>query len=83
MKLPVSLFLLGILSVVFVGPSKEGLVGIGPGFRAPVGLQLYSFRDQFKTDVPGTLDQVKAFGIKYVETAGTYGVSRRKVSRSA
>ena len=78
MKLPISLFLLGILLVLFVGQSKEGLVGIGPSFKGPVGLQLYSFRDQFKTDVPGTLDQVKAFGIKYVETAGTYGVPAEK-----
>jgi sugar phosphate isomerase/epimerase len=78
MKLLVSLFLLGILTVLFVGQSKEGLVGIGPSFKGPVGLQLYSFRDQFKTDIPGTLDQVKAFGIKYVETAGTYGVPAEK-----
>ena len=39
-----------------------------------VGLQLYSLRNLFKTDVPRTLDQVRAFGIKYVELAGTYGV---------
>jgi sugar phosphate isomerase/epimerase len=78
MKLLVSLFLLGILPVLSVSQSREGLVGIGPSFKGPVGLQLYSFRDQFKTDVPGTLDQVKAFGIKYVETAGTYGVSAQK-----
>src|ERR1041385_1168332 len=39
-----------------------------------VGLQLYSLRNQFKTDVPRTLDQVRSFGIKYVELAGTYGV---------
>lgn len=78
MKLLVSLFLLGILPVLFVSQPKDGLVGIGPSFKGPVGLQLYSFRDQFKTDVPGTLDQVKAFGIKYVETAGTYGVPTEK-----
>ena len=78
MKLLVGLFLLGILPALFVSQSKEGLVGIGPSFEGPVGLQLYSFRDQFKTDIPGTLDQVKAFGIKYVETAGTYGVPAEK-----
>lgn len=78
MKILVSLFLLGILPVLFVSQSKEREVGTGPSFKGPVGLQLYSFRDQFKTDVPGTLDQVKAFGIKYVETAGTYGVPAEK-----
>lgn len=49
-------------------------VGTGPSFKGPVGLQLYSLREQFKKDVPGTLDEVKGFGIKYVELAGTYDV---------
>ena len=48
--------------------------GTGPGFKGPIGLQLYSLRDQFKKDVPGTLDEVKRWGIKYVELAGTYGM---------
>src|SRR6476661_3070190 len=41
---------------------------------ARIGLQLYSLRNQFKADVPRTLDQVRSFGIKYVELAGTYGL---------
>ncbi len=48
--------------------------GIGPSFRGPVGLQLYSLREQFGKDVPGTLDEVKRFGIRYAELAGTYGL---------
>jgi sugar phosphate isomerase/epimerase len=52
--------------------------GTGPSFKGPVGLQLYSLRDQFKTDVPGTLDKVRAMGIKYVELAGTYGLTPEK-----
>jgi len=43
------------------------------GFKGPIGLQLYSLRAQFAKDVPGTLDEVKSFGIKYAELAGTYG----------
>ena len=78
MKLLPLILLLLALPALFVGQSKERLVGTGPGFKGPVGLQLYSLRDQFKKDVPGTLDQVKAFGIKYVETAGTYGVPPEK-----
>ena len=39
------------------------------------GLQLYSLRDQFKSDgVPATLDRAKSFGVVEVETAGTYGL---------
>jgi sugar phosphate isomerase/epimerase len=39
--------------------------------KRSAGLQLYSLRDSFKKDVPGTLDKVKALGITEVEIAGT------------
>lgn len=42
---------------------------------APVGLELYSFRDQFAKDVPGTMAKVKQLGFREVEVAGTYGMS--------
>ena len=48
--------------------------GTGASFKGPIGLQLYSLRSQFGKDVPGTLDQVKNFGIQYAELAGTYKV---------
>src|SRR5580704_8796967 len=41
--------------------------GHAAGFQGRVGLQLYSLRAQFKQDVPGTLDKVKGWGIKYAE----------------
>ena len=44
-------------------------------FKGPPGLQLYSLREQFKTNVPGTLKQVRAFGFREVELAGTYGLT--------
>jgi sugar phosphate isomerase/epimerase len=50
-------------------------VGTGTSFKGPVGLQLYSLREQFKKDVPGTLDEVKQFGLKYAELAGTYNLT--------
>jgi len=40
--------------------------------KGPLGLQLYSVRAQMATNVPGTLDEVKGWGFKYVELAGTY-----------
>ncbi|WP_375448605.1 sugar phosphate isomerase/epimerase family protein [uncultured Fibrella sp.] len=42
---------------------------------APVGLELYSFRDQFKADVPGTMAKVRQMGFREVEVAGTYDLS--------
>src|SRR5436309_1285341 len=41
-------------------------------FKGPVGLELYSLRAEFAKDIPGTLDRVRRYGIKYVELAGTY-----------
>ena len=57
-----------------IAAGKNG-VGTSKQFKGPVGVQLYSFRDSFKNDVPGTLDKVKHFGFEYVELAGTYGQS--------
>src|SRR5688572_24456957 len=50
-------------------------VGVGPSFKGPVGLQLYSLRAEFMRNVPSTLDKVQSYGIKHVETAGTYNFS--------
>jgi sugar phosphate isomerase/epimerase len=40
-----------------------------------IGLQLYSLRAQMPKDVAGTLDKVKAMGIKELEGGGTYGMN--------
>src|SRR5580765_4263995 len=52
--------------------------GVGADFKGPIGLQLYSLRDQFTKNVPATLDQVRGFGIEYVELAGTYNLTPEK-----
>jgi sugar phosphate isomerase/epimerase len=44
-------------------------------FKTVAGLQLYSVRDQMAKDPKGTLALVHSWGIKYVELAGTYGMS--------
>ena len=40
-----------------------------------IGVQLYSFRNEFKTDVPGTLEKISKMGVREVEGGGTYGMS--------
>jgi sugar phosphate isomerase/epimerase len=71
-----SLILFSTLMISLTNLSaRAGAPGIGPSFRGPVGLQLYSLRDQFKKDVPGTLAEAQKWGIKYAELAGTYGLS--------
>jgi len=43
--------------------------------KAQTGLQLYSLRNQFAKDVPGTLAEIKGWGLKNVELAGTYNLT--------
>ncbi len=70
---------IGLLGVMLAAASSQAApAGIGPSFKGPIGLQLYSLRAQFNKDVPGTLDEVKSFGIKYAEVAGTYGLAPEK-----
>jgi sugar phosphate isomerase/epimerase len=43
-------------------------------FAQEIGLQLYSLRNEFKADVPGTLAKIKEWKIKQIEGEGTYGL---------
>jgi sugar phosphate isomerase/epimerase len=69
--------LLPLALTLFTAVSQAADAGAG-SFKGTAGLQLYSLRDQFKQDVVGTLDKVKAFGFTEVETAGTYGMEVEK-----
>ncbi|MDQ3013223.1 MAG: sugar phosphate isomerase/epimerase [Acidobacteriota bacterium] len=55
-------FVLGIVAFAQNVPNRKH----GP----VVGVQLYSFRNEMKTDVEGTLEKVKAMGFTMVEAAG-------------
>src|SRR3990170_3965084 len=74
---PVAL-LAGILSLAISActpTTADVAVGTGSSFKGPLGLQLYSLREQFATDLPGTLDKVRDFGFTNVELAGTYDLT--------
>jgi len=47
----------------------------GNAVAQEVGLQLYSLRNQFKTDVTGSLDIIQSWGITKLEGGETYGMS--------
>jgi sugar phosphate isomerase/epimerase len=67
-----------VCSFVLIVPALDAAdrgAGIGPDFKGPLGLQLYSLRDQFATDVVGTLQKVRDFGFRNVELAGTYNLT--------
>lgn len=42
--------------------------------QQPIGLQLYSLRNEFKTEVPGTLAKINEWSIREVEGGSTYGM---------
>jgi sugar phosphate isomerase/epimerase len=65
--------LLVLLSTSSFAADHAKAAGTGESFKGPLGLQLYSLRDEFKKDVPGTLTKVHDFGFHIVELAGTYG----------
>jgi len=61
-----------VLSINALSTASADDAGTGPSFKGPIGLQLYSLRDQFGKNVPGTLDKVHDMGFKNVELASTY-----------
>lgn len=75
MKGNITTYMLVFLSSWFIGLPAMARAG---SFKAEPGLQLYSLRDDFKKDVPGTLKKVQAFGIRLVELAGTYDLPPAK-----
>ena len=68
-----------ILFAAFLG---LGLVArsadLSGDFKGPLGLQLYTLRESFKTNVPGTLDKVKALGFSEIEGGSDYGLGIEK-----
>ena len=74
------------LAALGVGGITLGL-GLAPLAQAaaskkiPVGLQLYSVREQCKTDLPGTLAAVSKIGYKGVEFAGYHGRSAKELRK--
>lgn len=50
-------------------------ISLSVNAQPEIGLQLYSVRNQLPKDVPGTLDKIKAMGIKELEGGDTYGMT--------
>jgi sugar phosphate isomerase/epimerase len=50
-----------------------GLLAAAGGKKIPIGLQLYSVRNECEKDLPGTVAAVAKMGYKAVEFAGYYG----------
>ncbi len=64
-----------------VGLGVAPLAQAAPGKKIPVGLQLYSLREQCKTDLPGMLAAVSKIGYRGVEFAGYHGRSAKDLRK--
>jgi sugar phosphate isomerase/epimerase len=68
-------FLILALLILSIGARAADLSG---DFKGPLGLQLYTLRESFKTNVPATLDKIKAMGFVEIEGGGDYGLGVEK-----
>ncbi|MGD8894838.1 MAG: sugar phosphate isomerase/epimerase [Acidobacteriota bacterium] len=58
-----------------VGEEAAPVEGVSQVQKPPLGLQLWSLRSQMDEDLPGTLAQIKAWGIDEVESAGFHDLT--------
>jgi sugar phosphate isomerase/epimerase len=56
-----------------LGLSLTGCATLGGHKKVPVGVQLYSLREECRTNLPGMLEAVSQIGYKGVEFAGYHG----------
>lgn len=54
---------------------QMGLDAQKPLYKAPLGVQMYTFRNHLPKSVPATLDSVKAFGFTEIETGVPKGMT--------
>jgi sugar phosphate isomerase/epimerase len=66
---------------VGIGLGAAPLVQAASGKKIPVGLQLYSVREQCQKDLPGTVAAVAKIGYRGVEFAGYYGRSAKELRK--
>ncbi len=56
-------------------------IGFTGRAQTEIGVQLYSFRNQFPKDVPGTLQKISKMGIQQIEGRDTYGMSMNEFNQ--
>lgn len=64
-----------------VGASLATSARAADAKKIPIGLELYSLRDQCKTDLPGMLTAVSKIGYKGVEFAGYHGRNAKELRK--
>jgi len=68
-------------SAVLYVTGKSATLAMAAGKKIPIGLQLYSVRDDCAKDLPGVLEAVGKMGYAGVEFAGYYGRSAEELRK--
>lgn len=71
---------LAVLAAMTSVRSYAAGAGTGP-LGLPIGLQLYTVREEASRDLLGTLKKLQAIGYREVETAGFYGKSGKELRK--
>ena len=67
-----------IIFLVLLSVVSSSVFAQGDSLKGRLAVQLWSFREDFKRDVPGTLKRVRQLGFTRVELAGFYGMTARQ-----
>ena len=65
-----------------LGAGSVGSALAAAAGKIPVGVQLYSVREQCKTDLPGTLSAIAKMGYRGVEFAGYHGKTAKELRQT-
>jgi sugar phosphate isomerase/epimerase len=73
MKAPLSV-VAAIISIVAVASAAEKPAGIGPSFKGPLGLQMYSLRFHTATNALARIDKARELGFRTIEGGAPRGM---------
>ncbi|MBB6145089.1 sugar phosphate isomerase/epimerase [Silvibacterium bohemicum] len=72
----------GTVSLLYGSALLQSAEAFAKALKVPLGLQLYSVRQQLPTDYDGTLKQIGALGYREVEAAGYFNHSAAEVKQA-
>ena len=72
-----------ILFTLLALATTASAIDLKGDFKGPLGLQLYSLRETFKTDPTAALDRTKALGFQYAEVYAAIRARRKNSKRNS
>jgi len=70
-----------IAFVVAVAAGLGSCMAAEPLLRRPPGMVSYTYREPFKTDIPGTLDAIRRLGVRDIEFSNLFGTTAAVIRR--